>query len=623
MEATVDVLMQGAAATVMQHHQQQQNNPGLGGGLGLGLEWAACAAVVATTLVVALVSVKRRDPSSTGIHKSGRGQVRLQLKSISSSSSGNCVVTTSRLFSAELNLSDTSSCSNQISIHQEPPADNNNKGEIAVAAAAAVISSEWLPADCISASGPCVLNTEMVFKFEKTTTAATTTSLLPKHSVFCNVASADEGLLKAASRECRPFLGCSRWTLNRAESSLHTEGIQFFLSLEPRIEEIKWNPEMGMEATNASLRRHQDRHQKQLSSFCVQKPVKRARSSSAVKVMLEEWAAHSLSQSSLSLPHHRPDDESCCCCLGLLKPPSAAAHGYWNSLLRLRTRDAMLCSTMRRFNVTSSTPESVELSPILRDLDHIITLKKDVVRIWDAASRKVSVSCHLPKLNNGHGGFGSTSSSFDVHCDSKTAALGSLDGDLSLVDLQTAMCYSRFQGSRSGCGIQSLVFNSWSSSAPNTLITGGPAFDNGLGYSLSLWDTRTNDRQMHANLKSANTEVHSLMMQEHKVFMKNKMLGASALDLRMSGASVVRTIPLEYESLKAIGFHKEHGISSIANGNWWDDDIQQDFLGDDEDEDPDWDFQNQNGSKVAEGSSLLGRCVQAVTRSFSSKPIGR
>lgn len=128
---------------------------------------------------------------------------------------------------------------------------------------------------------------------------------------------------------------------------------------------------------------------------------------------------------------------------------------------------------------------------------------------------------------------------------------------------------------------------------------------------------------MHANLKSANTEVHSLMMQEHKVFMKNKMLGASALDLRMSGASVVRTVPLEYESLKAIGFHKEHGINSIANGNWWDDDIQQDFLGDDEDEDPDWDFENQNGSKVAEGSSLLGRCVQAVTRSFSSKPIGR
>jgi hypothetical protein len=103
------------------------------------------------------------------------------------------------------------------------------------------------------------------------------------------------------------------------------------------------------------------------------------------------------------------------------------------------------------------------------------------------------------------------------------------------------------------------------------------------------------------------------------VFIKNKMLGASALDLRMSGASVVRTIPLEYESLKAIGLHKEHEISSTANGNWWD----EDFLGDDEDEDPDWDFQNQNGSKVAEGSSLLGRCVQAVTRSFSSKPIGR
>lgn len=281
-----------------------------------------------------------------------------------------------------------------------------------------------------------------------------------------------QGLLKASRRECRPFVGCSRWTLNRAESSLHTEGIQFFLSLEPRIEEIKWNPEMGMEATNASLRQHQDHHQKQLSSPCVHKPVKRARSSSAVKVTLEEWAAHSLSQSSLSLPHHHPDDESCCCCLGLLKPPSAAAHGYWNSLLRLRTQDAMLCSTMRRFNVTSSTPKSVELSPILRDLDHIITLKKDVVRIWDAASRKVLVSCHLPKLNNGHGGFGSTSSSFDVHCDSKTAALGSLDGDLSLVDLQTAMCYSQFQGSRSGCGIQSLVFNSWSSSAPNTLITG-------------------------------------------------------------------------------------------------------------------------------------------------------
>jgi hypothetical protein len=281
-----------------------------------------------------------------------------------------------------------------------------------------------------------------------------------------------QGLFKAARRECRPFVGCSRWTLNRAESSLHTEGIQFFLSLEPRIEEIKWNPEMGMEATNASLRRHQDHHQKQLSSACVHKPVKRARSSSAVKVMLEEWAAHSLSQSSLSLPHHCPDDESCCCCLGLLKPPSAAAHDYWNPLLRLRTRDAMLCSTMRRFNVTSSTPEIVELSPILRDLDHIITLKKDVVRIWDAASRKVLVSCHLPKLNNGHRGFGSTSSSFDVHCDSKTAALGSLDGDLYLVDLQTAMCYSQFQGSRSGCGIQSLVFNSWSSSAPNTLITG-------------------------------------------------------------------------------------------------------------------------------------------------------
>ncbi len=283
-----------------------------------------------------------------------------------------------------------------------------------------------------------------------------------------------QALLKAARRECRPFVGCSRWTLNRAESSLHTEGIQFFLSLEPRIEEIKWNPEMGMEATNASLRRHQDHHQKQLSSLSVHKPVKRARSSSAVKVMPEEWAAHSLSQSSLSLPHHRPDDESCCCCccLGLLKPPSAAAHGDWNSLLRLRTRDAMLCSKMRRFNVTSSMPESVELSPILRDVDHIITLKKDVVRIWDAASRKVLVSCHLPKLNNGHGRFGSTSSSFDVHCDSKTAALGSLDGDLSLVDLQTAMCYSQFQGSRSGCGIQSLVFNSWSSSAPNTLITG-------------------------------------------------------------------------------------------------------------------------------------------------------
>jgi hypothetical protein len=192
MEATVDVLMQGAAATVMQH-QHQQNNPGLGGGLGLGLEWAACVAVVATTLVVALVSVKRRDPSSPGIHKSGRGQVRLQLKSISSSSSGNCVVTTSRLFSAELNLSDTSSCSNQISIHREPPADNNSKGEIAVAAAAsAVRSSESLPADCISASGSCVLNTEMVFKFEKTTTTATATSLLPKHSVFCNVASGDQ-----------------------------------------------------------------------------------------------------------------------------------------------------------------------------------------------------------------------------------------------------------------------------------------------------------------------------------------------------------------------------------------------------------------------------------------------
>ncbi len=209
MEATVDVLMQGAAATVMQQ-QQQQNNPGLGGGLGLGLEWAACAAVVATTLVVALVSVKRRDPSSTGIHKSGRGQVRLQLKSISSSSSGNCVVTTSRLFSAELNLSDTSSCSNQISIHQEPPADNNNEGKIAVAAAVAAAgrSSESLPADCISASGSCVLNTEMVFKFEKTTTTATTTSLLPKHSVFCNVASGDEVGFGFLSLSLSPLRHC-------------------------------------------------------------------------------------------------------------------------------------------------------------------------------------------------------------------------------------------------------------------------------------------------------------------------------------------------------------------------------------------------------------------------------
>jgi hypothetical protein len=32
----------------------------------------------------------------------------------------------------------------------------------------------------------------VLFKFEKTTTTATTTSLLPKHSVFCNVASGDE-----------------------------------------------------------------------------------------------------------------------------------------------------------------------------------------------------------------------------------------------------------------------------------------------------------------------------------------------------------------------------------------------------------------------------------------------
>lgn len=80
-------------------------NPGLGS-LGLidlgGLEWAWTVAVVAT-IVVAFVSVKGVSLVSVGLSwREKPGGVRVRVQSFSSSSDGNCIVTASGVFSAEL-----------------------------------------------------------------------------------------------------------------------------------------------------------------------------------------------------------------------------------------------------------------------------------------------------------------------------------------------------------------------------------------------------------------------------------------------------------------------------------------------------------------------------------------
>jgi len=198
-------------------------------------------------------------------------------------------------------------------------------------------------------------------------------------------------------------------------------------------------------------------------------------------------------------------------------------------------------------------------------------------------------------------------SAFDVDWDAKRAAVGGVDGSLSFIDLERSAFEKSYQMQQAV--VQALQFDR--NSSTKTALVGGPGIATS-GCSVSLWDTRTSDRQIDAKL-NANL-IYGLRAQGNELYVRDDLKYVSLHDVRMLKGLNVGRIPC--------GVNLELK-SQESEDMWWDVDVATDE--DDVDDDGEfWDCQSTHSEGRETGkSSMVGNFVLAVSRSFSSKSLGR
>lgn len=113
----------------------------------------------------------------------------------------------------------------------------------------------------------------------------------------------------------------------------------------------------------------------------------------------------------------------------------------WDPLWKLKIRDAV-CGDRKCF---SSTPENFRLSPVVaKDGNNLVSLRNDVVRLWDTNAKTEVKRVYLPKRSS-NANVNALTSAFDVDWDAKRAAVGGVDGSLSFIDLERSAFEKSYQ----------------------------------------------------------------------------------------------------------------------------------------------------------------------------------
>ena len=141
------------------------------------------------------------------------------------------------------------------------------------------------------------------------------------------------------------------------------------------------------------------------------------------------------------------------------------ASDRWDPLLKLKIRDAV-CGDRKCF---SSTPENFRLSPVVvaKDGNNLVSLRNDVVRLWDTNAKTEVKRVYLPKRSS-TANVNALTSAFDVDWDAKRAAVGRVDGSLSFIDLERSAFEKSYQMQQAV--VQTLQFDR--NSATKTALVG-------------------------------------------------------------------------------------------------------------------------------------------------------
>lgn len=286
--------------------------------------------------------------------------------------------------------------------------------------------------------------------------------------------------------------------------------------------------------------------------------------------------------------------------VGVAPPPPATivknvdSSCEWDPLWKLRIRDAVVRDT-RKYS-PSGTFKTLPRAPVATQDDSIVTLKEDVVRLWNSEARCLVKSVHLPNCNSGD----DLVTAFDADWESKVAVAGRKGGRLLLTKLEGPFyekCYE------TNLNVQALHLDR--SSSLKTIYTGGPTIAN-PGCSVSLWDSRSSSCQLSVNLNSASS-IYGIRSLDQELYVRDQVDSLAAHDVRMLGAASVTRV--------ASDVNYEH----TQEDRWWD--IGTTIEGDQDDEDDEFSdsLTANDETKGARGSSYMGSLVRAMSRNFSTK----
>lgn len=265
----------------------------------------------------------------------------------------------------------------------------------------------------------------------------------------------------------------------------------------------------------------------------------------------------------------------------------------WDPLWKLRVRDAVVRGAKKSSSVSEfwSSP----LTPVSTKGSSLVTLRDDVVRIWDSETKCLVKSLHLSK---GCGGANMVTG-FDADLVSKVAAVSRKNGTFSIVNLEVSTEEKCCETNQS---VQAIHLDR--GTLPKTIFTGGPAVAT-PGYSVSLWDSRSSSRQLSMNLNLAST-VYGIRLQGPELYVNDEVGSLSAYDVRMLGAT----------SLNRVACDLKQDIS--PDDRWWD--IDTALEGEEEDVDDEfWDCQTADDDVKVAGGSYVGSLVMAMSRNFTTK----
>lgn len=320
-----------------------------------------------------------------------------------------------------------------------------------------------------------------------------------------------------------------------------------------------------------------------------------ARDASVVKRTGIQWGTlPAASQSSIVIAFLPSWAQSLTEALALLAPPSpscivpCASSFKWDPLLKLRMRDTVVCDN-HHINHTR-----VPIAPVAMNGAGMVTFKNNIVRLWDNDTRLMIKGLHLPMTHAG------AATAFDANWERKVAAVGDFGGLVSIANLESAALETTYDTLHPV--VQSVHLDR--SSLSKTLFTGGPAITN-PGCTVSLWDSRSSNRQYSVNLSSA-SYIYGICAQGYELFVRDSVASLAAFDLRMLSSSCLRTVPCDVS------------FESAPKDKWWDIDTPLEV----EDGDIDaefWDCQSADKSVKGAKDSYVGSFVKVMSRNFSMK----